>query len=566
MLKRMRGRLRRTTLLGYVAGFVLPAFAADLAPAARGGIDQSTMKSASQSEILELKSQLLEQRRMIEQLRLELEEQRKLIGLATAGPADVPTGRQARSSGEVASTAPVVPARTLPLAKSTQATVAAAQKGDAEQAPLQLHIGSATLTPVGFMDFTGVYRSTNPGTGIGTNFGSVPYKNTVQGNLGEFRLSAQNSRVGFRVDAKVRGANVLGYLESDFLGFVPGNAAVTSNSDNLRMRLYWVDVRKDKIELFGGQSWSMLTPNRKGLSALPSDLFYTQDIDVNYQAGLVWSRNPQFRFILHPSAKVAMGVSLEGPEQYIGGSGGGGLVTLPSALSTPYATQLNNGNTALSVPDVHPDVIAKVAFDPSRRAHFEVAGLFRTFKVYNPLNQNHFSAHGGGASVNFGFELAKNFRFFSNNFYSDGGGRWIFGLAPDLIVRADGSLSPIHSGSTLDGFELQHGNTQFYAYYGGVYIARNTALDTTGNKLALVGYGFSGSSGAQNRVIHEPTFGITQTFWKDPKYGALQLMLQYSYVLRHPWFVATEAPKDGHSNMAFVNLRYLLPGSAPHIE
>ena len=566
MLKRMRGRLRRTTLLGYVAGFVLPAFAADLAPAARGGIDQSTMKSASQSEILELKSQLLEQRRMIEQLRLELEEQRKLIGLATAGPADVPTGRQARSSGEVASTAPVVPARTLPLAKSTQATVAAAQKGDAEQAPLQLHIGSATLTPVGFMDFTGVYRSTNPGTGIGTNFGSVPYKNTVQGNLGEFRLSAQNSRVGFRVDAKVRGANVLGYLESDFLGFVPGNAAVTSNSDNLRMRLYWVDVRKDKIELFGGQSWSMLTPNRKGLSALPSDLFYTQDIDVNYQAGLVWSRNPQFRFILHPSAKVAMGVSLEGPEQYIGGSGGGGLVTLPSALSTPYATQLNNGNTALSVPDVHPDVIAKVAFDPSRRAHFEVAGLFRTFKVYNPLNQNHFSAHGGGASVNFGFELAKNFRFFSNNFYSDGGGRWIFGLAPDLIVRADGSLSPIHSGSTLDGFELQHGNTQFYAYYGGVYIARNTALDTTGNKLAPVGYGFSGSSGAQNRVIHEPTFGITQTFWKDPKYGALQLMLQYSYVLRHPWFVATEAPKDGHSNMAFVNLRYLLPGSAPHIE
>jgi len=30
--------------------------------------------------------------------------------------------------------------------------------------------------------------------------------------------------VGFRVDAKVRGANVLGYLESDFLAFVPGNA------------------------------------------------------------------------------------------------------------------------------------------------------------------------------------------------------------------------------------------------------------------------------------------------------------------------------------------------------
>src|SRR3989442_10151907 len=139
MIERTPERLWRTAFLVCVAGLVLPTFAADLAPAARGGVDQSPMKSASQSEILELKSQLLEQRRMIEQLRLELEEQRKLIGLATAGPADVPTGRQARSSGEVASTAPVVPARTLPLAKSTQATVAAAQKGDAEQAPLQWH-------------------------------------------------------------------------------------------------------------------------------------------------------------------------------------------------------------------------------------------------------------------------------------------------------------------------------------------------------------------------------------------------------------------------------------------
>jgi len=50
----------------------------------------------------------------------------------------------------------------------------------------------------------------------------------------------------------------------------------------------------------------MLTPNRKGLSALPADLFYSQVIDVNYQNGLVWSRNPQFRFIVHPTEKIAM--------------------------------------------------------------------------------------------------------------------------------------------------------------------------------------------------------------------------------------------------------------------
>lgn len=555
-------------LISLIAAIAIPAVAAEKPQSGQPATDANT-------EIGQLKLQLTEQQRQIDELRAALREQKELIEAnrhpasdVPAQPAPVQPSGSVRQLGQVASTTPIIPvapAITTPLVLPMP-TAAAPQKVETEEAPLQLRIGSATITPVGFMDFTAVYRSTNPGSGIGTNFGSIPFNSAVNGNISEFRLSAQNSRVGFRVDAKVHGANVLGYLESDFLGFVPTNAAVTSNSDSLRMRLYWVDVRKDKVELFAGQSWSMLTPNRKGLSALPSDLFYSQDIDVNYQAGLVWSRNPQFRFIVHPNRKVAVGLSLESTEQYIGGSGGGGLVTLPSALATPYANQLNNGATTLSAPGVHPDIIAKIAFDPSSRAHLEVAGVFRTFRVYNPLNTNHYTNHGAGGSVNFNFGLTKNLRLVSNNYWSDGGGRWIFGLAPDVIVRPDGSLSPIHAGSTLDGFELQAKNTLLYAYYGGVYVGRNFTLDTTATKPGLVGYGYTGSGGGQNRAIHEPTFGLTQTFWRDPKYGALQLMLQYSYVLRYPWFVASGAPKDAHASMVFLNLRYLLPGSAPRIE
>ncbi len=44
-----------------------------------------------------------------------------------------------------------------------------------ESAPLQFKIGSTTVQPLGFMDFTGVYRNHNAGSGIGTNFGSIPY-------------------------------------------------------------------------------------------------------------------------------------------------------------------------------------------------------------------------------------------------------------------------------------------------------------------------------------------------------------------------------------------------------
>src|SRR6266496_2324780 len=508
-------------------------------------------------QIIELKKQLAEQQRQINELRLIVEGQRKLIAdqvpEASRSSASEPAGSESRNmANSTASAAPMTGAL-------------AHQDSVNQDAPLSLRIGSASITPVGFMDFTAVFRTPNAGSGIGTNFGSIPFNNTVAGKLTEIRLSAQNSRIGFRVDANVKGANVIGYFESDFLGAVPGNVAVTSNSDPNRLRLYWADVRKGKLEFMGGQSWSMLTPNRKGLSPLPSDLFYSQDIDVNYQAGLVWSRDPQFRVIYHPNNSVALGVSLENPEQYIGGSAGGGVVTLPSALATVYSNELNNGNTNLSVPNVHPDIITKIAFDRQvgdRSLHLDAAAVLRTFRLYNPLNQRYFTTTGGGGSVNLNFEMIKNFRVVSNNYYSDGGGRWIFGQAPDLIVRGNGSPSLIHSGSTVTGFESQATkDTLLYGYYGGVYVQRNTAIDPANGR--PVGYGYSGSPSGQNRVIHQATFGFTRTFWRDPKYGALQLMGQYSYLLRRPWSVAAGQPSEAHSNMVFLNLRYLLPGSAP---
>ena len=88
------------------------------------------------------------------------------------------------------------------------------------------------------------------------------------------------------------------------------------------MRNIFVDVQKGKWEILGGQDWSMFTPNRKGLSPIPADIFYTQNMDTNYQAGLVWTRQAQFRLIAHPNKDFAFGLSLENPQQYIGGSGG----------------------------------------------------------------------------------------------------------------------------------------------------------------------------------------------------------------------------------------------------
>jgi hypothetical protein len=295
-------------------------------------------------------------------------------------------------------------------------------------------------------------------------------------------------------------------------------------------------------------------------------------MDTNYQAGLVWSRQTQFRFIAHPSENFAFGVSLENPEQYIGGSGGAGVITAPARFvnfvgSSSVNGQFNNGSTNYAAPNLHPDIIFKGAYDGhvgDKLWHVEAAGLVRSFKyaagLGTPLKYNTYTATAAAGSVNANLEVAKNFRLIANTFFGSGNGRYIFGQGPDVVIRPDGSIAPLHSYSTVDGFEANlTKNTLLYAYYGGIFIDRAQFLDTTAAKPALVGYGYQGAPSSQNRAIQEGTLGIVRTLWKNPAYGALSLITQYSYLTRNPWYVAAGSPKSTHTNMYWVNVRYTLP-------
>jgi hypothetical protein len=428
--------------------------------------------------------------------------------------------------------------------------------------PLQIQIGNVTIMPVGFMDLTAVWKDKNAGGSLGSNFGSVPYNNAATSKLSEFRFSPQNSRLGFRIDGDWKGSHFIGYNEFDFLGTSGSNAITVTNGGFVpRLRLFWVDVRKGKWEFLAGQSWSMLTPNRKGISAIPGDLFYSQSIDVNYIIGLPWTRQPGVRVLYHPSDKVTMAVSFENPDAYIGGSGGGPTITLPSSLSSLGGTQFDNSSTVQATPNLHPDIIAKIAFEPTSRAHVEVAGIERTFKDWNPNTNVYSTKAGAGGALNANLEVLKNFRLISNNLWGQGVGRYFFGNAPDLIVRADGSISPIHAGGWNEGFEVTHKNTLLYGYYSGIYVRRNVALDLNGT--TPIGYGYRGAANSQNKTVQEITFGFNQTIWKDAKYGAINVMGQYEYLMRNPWYIAANAPKATHDNTIYFNIRYTLPGSAP---
>jgi len=429
--------------------------------------------------------------------------------------------------------------------------------------PLAIHVGDADLLIGGFMDMTAIFRSTATGNGLGTNFSNFPFTATAAGptqtgNMSETRFSAQNSRLTLQGTSKVGTASLKGYLEADFLGNTAQNLNITSNSNGLRMRLYWAQYQQGKFEFLAGQSWSMMVPNRNGISPMPGDLFYSQDVDTNYQMGLPWGRVPGFRFIAHASDTVTAGIALENPEQYTGSA-----VVLPKAF-IPAEVNIGNGGgnvgSSSPTPNPYPDIVGKIAFDPKHgglHQHIDAAVLIRGFKTYNPATDTSFTQTGFSGSVNFVVEPVKNLRVVATNFISNGGGRYIANTnVPDFIVNPDFSMSLVKAWSGIYGPELTIKNTLLYGYYSLTRVDAKTGIDVDGK--TPIGYGVTGSTSA-NHKIDEVTVGLTQTLFRDPKIGGMQLMLQYSNLKRTPFAVPAGAPSDAKLNMVYFNVRYILP-------
>jgi uncharacterized coiled-coil protein SlyX len=550
--------------------------------------DSSTASAAAalESEVQEMKGLLRAQSQQLEEQRQALQrqqEQMRLLETKLDGNSGPATPAASTPSAEAAATQPYaanIEIHAPANANGSKGGGLHIQKSPTDNSPISFRIGNMDFTPGGFLDFTSVTRTTALGSGIGTSFGSIPLNTSLPAaGLSETRFSAQNSRVSLKAQGDFGETSVTGYVEADFLGYQPPNALVTSNSDSMRMRLYFADLKRGPFEIQAGQMWSFMTPNRTGLSPMPSDLFYSQDMDTNYQVGLTWARQAAVRFIVHPTKWWAFGISLENPEQFVPTT-----VVLPG---TTFASQLDNGSSDTSssaavnntkVPNLMPDIIVKTAFDGhvgERHMHIEAAGLVRSFKVVNQLSSpaENSTLVGGGGSVNFNLELFKNFHAIANTYYSYGGGRYIFGLGPDVIVKSNGQLSGVHSGSGIAGFEWQTTpRAMLYGYYGGAYFQRNYGFEfnATGScdgvgGTSCLGFGFPGSSTSSNRAIQEGTIGIIPTLWSSPNYGKLQIITQYSYLTRSPWSIPAVTPttvadpKNAHASLIYVDLRYTLP-------
>jgi hypothetical protein len=444
-----------------------------------------------------------------------------------------------------------------------------------KESPLSFRIGGTDFIPGGFVDFENIFRTTNTGNVTATNFWAIPFSNTVNGHLTEYRSTGQYSRFNLKVNGKYGANNVTGYIEADFNGNDAANVFVTSNPHTMRVRLFWLDLKRGNWEFLGGQTWGLQTPNRVGVSPSPADLAITIGEDAQTHVGLNYTRAGEFRAAYHFSDQFVWAFALQNPQQF----GGQGEITFPTAFNAQLGGQIDSTATP-GAPNLFPDFITKFAYDPGKHFHFELGGLSTSAKVTviptvpAATFVKHTKVEGGvfGAT---NIELFKGFRFLASGMWGPGMGRYLIGMAPQIVVLpvsasgaacssaggCDVSVSPVHSGDAIAGFEAQAGKKTLLGFYAGaMYAQRNFSVDLTkAGAPAFIGFGGPNSANTNNRTVQEVTFDWTQTFWKNPQYGSVFLVNQLSYISRSPWVVPAGAPKNAHLTQVFVSLRYALP-------
>ena len=477
-----------------------------------------------------------------------------------------------RQLAEQKNAAPKVVNASLNTAGPTEASATQADVQKPKESPLSFRIGGTDFTPGGFVDFTNIFRTTNTQSAVSTSFNAIPFSNTPQGHLTEFRSSGQYSRFNLKINGKYGENKFTGYIEADFNGNDAANVFVTTNPHTFRLRLFYLQLARGKWEFTAGQAWGLLTPNKVGVGASPADLDLTTATDGNIMTGVMYSRDAQLRVAWNPNDKFGWALAVANPQQITTGA-----VTFPAAF--PIGPQAD-GAVNPGVANLFPDITTKIAWDTNRTGknlHFEVGGLLTSAQTAvpspgapatGPFTTN--SKIGGGIFGGVGVSLTKKFRVLAHGMYGPGAGRYFIGSGPMFVVAPiavtpttfTAEPSMVHAGSGYAGAEWQAGaNTQIGAYYGGIYYGRNAFVDVTSTAVPqpIIGYGGIGSAGSNNRAIQQGEFVLAQTLWKNPQYGAVVLVSDSSYVTRAPWFHAITAPKNAHMFMTKIDFKYIIP-------
>jgi hypothetical protein len=451
------------------------------------------------------------------------------------------------------------------LAAQIQTIPGEIHKEVAAVAPKTDHIyyKGVKVTLGGFAAMETVFRTKNEGADIGSSYSAIPLNYVTTGHTKEERFSARQSRLSLLAEGDVTSTiHAAGYGEFDFLGAALTANSNESNSYQPRIRHIYSTITWDQpfggVELLGGQTWSLLTLNAKGIT--PRTEVTPLTIDAQYVPGFNWARQPQIRLTANINHELWFAVSAENAQTTIYSSGNflpgvKVLNTIAGGAEFP-----GSGTTYVLSLNKFPDVVGKVAFDHSfdgHSLHLEGYGVIRDF--YDRLtsagvNANQDVVGGGVGGAMILGAIPKVLEIQASGLVGRGIGRYGSAQMSDISYGVDGSIHPVkeyeillgaigHVGSKLDlyvyggeerSFAQPYGTAAVFNGYGNPYL-NNAGCDTEG-----------GSCGNSTKFTDQVTVGFWERQYQG-KFGRIQWGMQYSYTERHLF------PGYGAANPATIN-------------
>ena len=544
----------------------------------------------------------------VKALRAEVQELRSKV--------DTTASTQASTDAKVDSTQSLVQANqsqiqavqtqvaTVPAMTKEQVNTQIAAAVQKEHHNDKFYFKGITITPGGFLEAAGIYRSRFQGDDIASSF-AIPFPGQSHpAHVGEGRFSARQSRLSMLAEGAVDANTKLAmYTELDFQGAAQTSNSNQSNSYVPRIRNVYGTIdwnRGDSgIHFLAGQNWSLLTMQSKGIT--PRAEVTPPQIDAQYVPGFAWARQPGVRivgdFMNH---KLWIGLSAENPQTTFGGTGvpagvvsvlnGQGLssigVTCPGGATGTTVTctvtnntqavpsgsfqQFYNGvGSTLSLNQV-PDFIGKVAYEANvsgHGVHVEGFGIYRTFTTHldGTSVQNNAHSVGFGGSINVQV-VPKVLDAQFSGLSGRGIGRYGSAGLPDVTFDKEGIIHPIYERMLLAGATL-HATPKLDVYGfageereyqklldGGTAGLGLTTANNTGCFIETATTATASTCAGNTRDIRQLTAGVWDKFYQG-SFGRAQVGIQYSYTDRQLFAGLGGTPRT-HNNMTFLSFRY----------
>jgi hypothetical protein len=452
-----------------------------------------------------------------------------------------------------------------------------------EEPPLPqgaFRVGKMTVTLGGFAALEGIYRSRNQASSIDTNFGSIPFNNSPNAHIPEYRETAQQSRFSLLAEGQLDAVQKLsGYMETDFLSAGTSSNSNESNSYTLRLRQFWgnYDNTDWGLHVLGGQAWSLATMYKTGLVPRQENVPLT--IDAQYAVGFNWARQAELRVVKDfDDHKMWAGVSIEEPQTLFSSAAGPNCLTGVQTLTAVGGGTLESaqcgGSNVNSIQaysnNYAPDIIAKLAADPGW-GHYEIYGLLRFLsghvsfassgsgKNYNTTGQG----IGGGMILPI---IPKRLDIQLSGLVGQGVGRYGTSQIADVTFDQTGKIEPLSQYSVMGGL-VGHPtpDVDVYAYGGAEGVQRKAYAGTSGYgnpAVNLAGCGIElGTCNASTSQVIEGTVGAWWRVIKSP-YGTAQVGAQYAWVERNAFSGAgatrgSSVSPSANENMVLFSVRYL---------